>query len=254
MRHTTIILLFSAAVALSACGSAPVPAPAPPTAAAKHVDPATAGSLSGRVTFAGPRPAPEKMRVTADPVCIQALGGNATSDSIVIADDGSVANAFVYIKDPLSDYAFDMPSKPVALDQNGCRYSPRVIGVRVGQAIDISNSDATLHNVHALPMINGEFNKGQPIQNSHMLQVFTAPEVMVRFKCDVHGWMTAYAGVMAHPFFAVTGPDGAFSMKGLPPGSYELSAWHEKFGASSQTVTIAPEQAQTANFALSAAK
>jgi plastocyanin len=251
MRHTLLILLCSLSLAAAACDSAPPPPPAPP-AAAKHVDPATAGSLSGRVTFTGTPPTPDVVRISADPVCIQALGGSTKSDAILIGDDGAVQNAFVYIKDTLSDYAFDVPTAAVTLDQKGCRYSPRIFGVRVGQAVDIVNSDATLHNVHALPMVNSEFNKGEPTQGSHMMQVFTAPEVMIRIKCDVHGWMTAYAGVMAHPFFAVTGPDGSFSMTGVPPGEYELAVWHEKLGTTSQTVKIGASQAQTANFTLAA--
>ncbi len=101
-------------------------------------------------------------------------------------------------------YAFDTPTEPVDLAQKGCVYSPRVFGIRVGQPLDVVNADATLHNVHALPMVNQEFNKSQPSQNSHMSHVFTAPEVMVRFKCDVHAWMASYVGVMAHPYFAVT--------------------------------------------------
>jgi len=173
---------------------------------------------------------------------------------VLVSADGGIANAFVYIKDTMAEYAFDVPAAAVSLDQKGCRYSPRIFGVRVGQAVDIVNSDATLHNVHALPMINGEFNKGQPVQGSHMTQVFTAPEVMVRFKCDVHGWLTAYGGVMTHPFFAVTSADGRFTIEGLPPGEYELAVWHEKFGTSSLSVKVITASTQDANFTLTAAK
>ena len=250
MRHNLLIVLLSSALAGAACGSAPAPAAAP----GKKVDPATAGSITGRVTLTGPVPAPETLHITADPVCIQAMGRNPKSDAILVAADGAVQNAFVYIKDTLSDYAFDVPTEAVTLDQRGCRYSPRIFGVRVGQAVEIINSDATLHNVHALPMINAEFNKGQPAQGSRMTQIFTAPEVMVRFKCDVHGWMAAYGGIMSHPFFAVTGADGAFAIKGLPPGDYELAVWHERFGTKSQKVTIGASQTQTVNFTLASAK
>ncbi len=246
---------MSAALGAVACGAeTPAPAPAQTAAVAKKVDPSTTGTISGKVSFTGTPPAPDVMRISADPVCMQALGNNTKSDAVLISADGGIANTFVYIKDTMAEYAFDVPTAAVSLDQKGCRYSPRIFGVRVGQAVDIVNSDATLHNVHALPMVNGEFNKGQPVQGSHMTQVFTAPEVMVRFKCDVHGWMTAYGGVMAHPFFAVTSADGTFSIPGLPTGEYELAAWHEKFGTSTQHVKISASQTGTANFTLSAAK
>ena len=253
MRNCLPILLVSATLAGAACGSAPAPKSAS-SAPLKKVDPATAGSLTGRVTFTGAVPAPEVLHINEDPVCQQAFAGNMKSDAVEISADGSVANAFVYIKDTLADYAFDVPTQAVLLDQKGCRYTPRVFGVRVGQTVDMSNSDATLHNVHALPMNNTEFNIGLPIQNSHMTQVFSAPEVMVRFKCDVHAWMTAYGGVMSHPFFAVTSADGAFAITGLPPGEYELAVWHEKLGTKSQKVTIGASQSQTATIVLTPGK
>lgn len=255
MRQSFLNLFVSIAlVGAAACAGAQDQKPPQATAPGKQVDPATAGSLTGRVTFKGTPPAPERMQINADPVCLQALGNNAKSDAVLINATGGIANAFVYVKDSLADYTFDLPKAAVAVDQKGCHYTPRIFGVRVGQAVDISNSDPTLHNVHSLPMVNREFNIGQPEQGSHMTQVFTAPEVMVRLKCDVHSWMTAYGGVMTHPFYAVTTPDGAFSMSGLPPGDYELAVWHEKLGTLSQKVTIGASQTQTANFTLSATK
>lgn len=256
MRQTLQILVLCSALAAAACGgdTTPPPATTTPAANAKRVDPATAASIVGRVSLQGTAPAPEMVRVANDPACIQALGPTVKSDAVLVAADGGVQNAFVYVKDTFSDYAFDVPAQAVTLDQRGCRYAPRIFGVRVGQAVDIINSDATLHNVHALPMINAEFNKGQPPQAPRMTQVFTAPEVMVRVKCDVHAWMTAYGGVMSHPFFAVTGADGSFSISGLPPGMYQLAVWHEKLGESTQTVTVTATQKQTANFTLTSGK
>lgn len=258
--HKSLLVLAATALFSTACGSSTPAASATASASgaatsqAKKVDPATAGSVAGKVTLNGPAPAPEAVRVAVDQTCIQAMGPNPKSDAILVRADGAIQNAFVYIKDSLSDYTFDVPATPVVLDQKGCRYAPRVIGVRVGQPVEMINSDATLHNVHAMPMVNQEFNRGMPQQNSRMTQIFTAPEQMVRFKCDLHAWMNAYAGVMPHPFFQVTGADGAFSLKGVPPGKYDVSVWTEKLGSATQTVEIGSSQAVTLNFSLSADK
>ena len=158
---------------------------------------------------------------------------------MLVSGDGSLKNVFVHVKDGLDPtYSFSIPTEAVVLDQKGCIYTPRVIGVRVGQAIEIVNSDPTLHNVHAMPMQNQEFNKGQPFQGMRERQVFTVPEVMVRFMCNVHGWMAAHVGVVEHPFFAVTDDAGKFELKGIPPGTYTIEAWHEKFGRATERVTI----------------
>ena len=226
MRHVLLLLVLSASLVMVACGGS-APSTPPPAGRGKTVDPATAGTLTGRVTFTGTPPAPEPLQLIEDPICLQALG-DAKSDALLVSADGRVQNAFVYIKDMLAEYAFDVPTEAVRLDEKGCRYSPRVFGVRVSQALDIEQS----------------------VHGNRMTQFFTAPEVMVRFKCDVHHWMSAYGGVMSHPFFAVTGPDGSFSMKGLPPGEYELAVWHEKLGTKTQLVTIGASQTQTANFIL----
>jgi plastocyanin len=258
--HKSLPILLATALFAAACGPSAsatadtAAASAKPAAQAKKVDPATAGSVAGKVMLSGPAPAVEMQRVAVDQTCIQAMGTMAKSDAILIGADGAIQNAFVYIKDALSDYTFDVPTAPVVLDQKGCRYAPRVFGVRVGQPVEMINSDATLHNVHAMPMVNQEFNRGMPQQNSRMTQIFTAPEQMVRFKCDLHAWMNAYGGVMPHPFFQVTGADGAFSLKGVPPGKYTVAVWHEKLGSTEQTVEIGNSQAVPLNFTLSAKK
>ena len=163
--------------------------------------------------------------------------------------DGGLDNVFVYVKDGLgANYVFDTPTETAKIDQKDCRYHPHVFGMRVNQPLEIVNSDPTLHNIHAMPKGNAEFNNGQPIQGMKMSHTFDKPEVMVPFKCDVHGWMNAYVGVMSHPFFAVTDKDGKFELKGLPPGTYTIEAWHEKLGAQTASVTLGAKESKEAKF------
>ncbi|MDA1184849.1 MAG: carboxypeptidase regulatory-like domain-containing protein [Acidobacteria bacterium] len=205
------------------------------------VDPATAGNIVGRISFDGPLPQPAVVRMDSDPNCVQ-LGVTITDETLVVGSDGALQNVFVYVKDGLGDLRFPIPSTPFVLDQEGCRYVPHVVGVQVGQSVEILNSDPTLHNVHAIPSTNQEFNTGQPLPGMRHTHQFTTAEVMVPFKCDVHPWMYAYVGVVDHPFFAVTGADGSFRLEGLPPGTYTIEAWHETLGARTQTVTIGEQE------------
>jgi len=247
--HPLPLFVLAAIVLAAACGSKPAATPPAAAPAGKQVDASTAGAITGRVVFEGTPPPVETIRMGTDQACVQGAGPNPKSDAVLIASDGALQNVFVYVKDGLDPaYTFSTPTTPIELDQKGCRYTPRVFGVMVGQPIEIINSDPTLHNVHAMPRQNQEFNKGQPVQGSRMTQTFTVPEVMVRFKCDVHGWMTAWAGVLPHPFFAVTGPDGSFELKGVPPGTYTVEAWHEKFGTRTGQVTVGEHQTATTAF------
>jgi plastocyanin len=223
-----------AAVPASSGAAAPAPAPA-------AIDTATAGSVGGKVTFEG-TPAPvQPIKLSSDPYC-QTANAGLTTETEVVGPGGAVANVFVYVKDGLGNRTFAAPSDPVVLDQKGCHYTPHVIGIQVGQPLQIVNSDATLHNVHGLPKANKEFNQGQPIQGMKMTHTFSTKEVMIPFKCDVHGWMNAWIGVLDHPYYAVTGADGTFSLKGLPPGTYAIEAWHEKLGTQTQMVTVGAKE------------
>jgi plastocyanin len=251
MKSAFAIGLVCALATAAACGSKSEPAPAAASAGAKHVDPETTGSVTGKVTFTGTPPKVETIRMAADPACA-AAGGAMTTETAVVAADGSLANVFVYVKDAFDGYTFDVPTEPVILDQKGCRYIPHVFGVRVGQPVEFLNSDATAHNVHGLPSENTEFNRGEPVQGTRVRQTFTKAEVMIPIKCNLHGWMNAYAGVVTHPYFAVTGADGTFSIPSLPPGTYTVEAWHELYGTQSQKITIAAKGAQTATFTFAA--
>jgi plastocyanin len=236
----------------TACGGGEPPAPAAVQADAKRVDESKAGNLAGRVVFEGVLPANMTVKAASDPFCARANQDGVTFENYVV-HDGGLENVFVYVKDGLGNYRFDIPGEPVKLDQQGCRYTPHVFGVRAGQPIEISNSDETLHNVHALADINQEFNIGQPSAGMKNTRSFTAQEVMVTFKCDVHGWMNAYAGVMNHPYFAVTANGGRFEMKKLPAGTYTVEAWHEKLGRQTQSVTLADNESKAITFTFKAA-
>lgn len=248
------------AVSVAACGggsqeaSNTSTAPAASTATGgQRVDPATAGEVKGTVVIEGTPPPNAVIKMATDPVCYRASTGEQTQETYMVGADGkSLANVFVYVKDGLGNYVFDVPTEPVVLDQQGCRYHPHVFGIRVGQPLEVLNSDATLHNIHAMPTVNAEFNFGQMIQGQKTPRTFTAKEVMVPFKCDVHGWMNAYAGVLDHPYFAVTTADGAFDLKSLPPGTYTVEAWHEKLGTSTQTVTVGEKETKELSFVFKA--
>jgi plastocyanin len=247
---------FALAVSVVACGGGDSAAPAAGAAATsgsgQKVDPATAGELKGSVALDGMAPKNADIKMNADPVCVkQTAGSPQTQETWMVGSDGkSLANVFVYVKDGLGNYVYDMPTESAKIDQQNCRYHPHVFGMRVGQKLEILNSDPTLHNIHAMPKSNTEFNNGQPIQGMKMDHTFTAPEVMVPFKCDVHGWMNAYVGVLDHPFFAVTDADGKFDIKGLPPGTYTIEAWHEKGGTVDQSVTIGPSETKDITFTM----
>jgi hypothetical protein len=243
------------AASVMACGggskeSAEAPAAAP-SGGGKKVDAATAGDINGVVSFDGTAPKNEGIKMNADPVCVKENPTPQEQETYMVSD-GKLANVFVYVKDGLQDYSFDTPTTKYEFDQKNCRYHPHVFGVMVNQPVEIVNSDPTLHNIHALPKGNAEFNNGQPIQGMKMEHKFTAREVMVPFKCDVHGWMNAYVGVLDHPYFAVTDKDGKFSLKGLPPGTYTIEAWHEKAGTQTASVTLGAKETKEANFTFKA--
>src|SRR5580765_1198854 len=251
-------LMFTLAAA--ACGGG-APAPAPqgqeqpkPSGgnAATAIDPATAATIKGKITFEGTAPANAPIKMNADPYCVTANKTPQTQETYMVGKGGELGNVFVYISDGLGDRTFQAPTDPVIIDQQNCRYHPHVMGIMVGQPLQIVNSDGTLHNIHAIPTKNTEFNTGQPVKGMKTDHVFTAAETMVPFKCDVHGWMNAYAGVLPHPYFAVTGEDGTFTIKNLPPGTYKLTAWHEKAGTQTADVTVAAKDEKENNFTFKA--
>jgi plastocyanin len=227
------------------CGGVAEP-PAPAAVVQNPVDPATAGSIRGSIALQGTPPAGQPISMSSDPYC-QSLGAVTTAE-ILAGTGGALQNVFVYVKDGLGGRTFPIPATAAVLDQKGCQYAPRVLGLQVGQSLEIRNSDSTLHNMHATPEHNQEFNKALSLQGLNHTHTFSTTDVMVPFKCDVHRWMRAWVGVLDHPFFAVSGADGAFSLSGLPPGTYAVEAWHETLGTATQSVTIGASEAKDISF------
>ena len=210
-----------------------------------------AASVTGKIVFEGAIPAPEKYKMTADAFCAKANPGEVAKQNVEIGPDRGIKDVFVYVKSGIAG-TYPPPATAALIDQKGCTYHPHVFGVVAGQNIEILNSDPTLHNIHSLPEKNEAFNLGMPVQGIKYTKKFYKPEVMVRIKCDVHGWMSAFCGVVAHPFFAVTAADGTYTIKNLPAGTYTIEAWHEKFGTQTQQVTVGATDSKAVPFTFKA--
>jgi plastocyanin len=196
------------------------------------------GVLHGKALFQGEAPRRRKVDMGSDPAC-HALHSEALRDeSMIVGEKGELANVFVWVSKGLEGKSFPVPAEPAVLDQKGCCYQPHVLGMRVGQKLVVRNSDPVTHNVHSFAKKNKAFNQSQQSGGKDLEHVFEKEEVLMQIKCDIHGWMSTYVGVVEHPFFAVTGADGGFRLEGLPPGEYTLSARHEVLGTQKATVTV----------------
>jgi plastocyanin len=201
------------------------------------------GNVTGVITFTGAVPAPSKLDMSSDSKC---EGENFLND--VVVKDGRLQNVFVFVKSGAPQAEFETPATEVTLDQRGCKYVPRVLGIQAGQPLKIVNSDPTTHNIHTLPRVNREFDSSQVAGQGPILRKFKNPEAIFPVKCNQHSWMRAYIAVLAHPFFAVSDASGAFTIKGLPPGEYEIEAWHEKYGAKTAKIKVAEKADTKADF------
>ena len=214
------------------------------------VDAATAGNIAGSVVFEGDAPSMATIDMSGESVCAAKHASTPMAEEVVVNGNGTLANVFVYVKEGLESLQFPTPA-PALLDQNGCVYIPHVLGVMVDQDITIRNSDGLLHNINATPNEQRGFNTSQPI-NMESTRAFGTAEVMVPLRCDVHGWMNAYVGVLTHPYHSVSNGAGAFSLSTLPPGEYVIEAWHERYGTQTQTVTVTTGQTAEVTFTFSA--
>jgi len=230
----------TAATSTTAAATAPAGGGAPVSA--------DAATITGVVKFQGAPPLMPTIQMSADPYCAsQHASAPAKDEEVVLGPGGELANVFVYVKNISGNYP--PPSAPVVLDQHGCQYRPHMIPIQVGQPLQIKNSDATLHNIHALPVVNSQFNEGQPVQGMVSTKKFGKAEITpFKVKCDVHGWMKAWMAVMPNPFYSVSQSNGTFTISNLPPGQYTIVAWHEKYGAKEQQITVAPKESKTVDF------
>lgn len=250
------ILIGGMVLSLVACGGKDEGGAGAGDTTAQGAAPAAAaaggGSVNGVIAFTGTAPANPTIDMSEEVAC---KGKHPTTpvDPVVMVTGGKLANVIVYVKSGLpAGQSFPVPSAPVVIDQQGCLYHPRALAVMVGQKIQIKNSDPVLHNIKAVPTKNRGFNISQPRAGMTTERSFTTEEITVPLACNVHGWMHANVAVLSHPFFATTGPDGSFTITGLPAGTYEIEARHEKLGTKTMSVTVPASGSVSANFTFTA--
>jgi hypothetical protein len=201
-----------------------------------------------KVVLNGSAPAAAKIQTSADPYCAKVHQAEPLfTQTVQVGDNGALIDALVFVKDGVSG-TYPVPQTPVALDQKGCVYIPHVVGMMAGQPLQIINSDPTLHNIHPLPVVNAGFNIGMPIQGMKQNRVFPKPEPVFHVKCDVHPWMSAYIATFSHPFFGVSNGQGTVELNSLPAGTFQIQAWHEKYGVQTQTVSVAAGETKQISF------
>lgn len=238
-------------VLLAACGGTTQPAPhrdftiSLPVA---RVDEATAGTISGKVLFTGDAPAMPEIDMSSNPQCERQHKAAQKAETVVVNKNKTLRNVFVWIEDGLPKERWTPPAQPATLDQKGCVYEPHVLGIMEGQQLEILNSDPVNHDVHAECQVNAAWNESQPPRAEHKYKKFDAAEVLFPVTCNVHPWMRTYIGVSPHPFYAVTGDDGSFTLKGVPPGTYTVEAVHEKYGRKEGRLSLAPGGMATIDF------
>ena len=254
MRKAFAVLTLGVLPVLACGGGSQESSSAPPASTAGHpasaaapaAPAAGATTITGKVSFEGTAPAPEKIKTSADPKC-QQMHPQGMEKRVIDVTGGGLANAFVWLKSGVTG-TYPPPTEPVLLDQQGCEYHPHIITVRTGESVTIRNSDDTLHNIHPRPAINKEFNIGQARKGMEASRTFDKQEVLIPVGCDVHPWMRSFIAVVDHPFFAVTKPDGTYEIKNVPPGDYEVEVVHEKLKNQSQKVSVKANTPAKADF------
>jgi hypothetical protein len=219
--------------------------PPPPTAV---VDPATAGSITGTVKLEGPVPSFKPIDMSAEAYCVTANPPPVVPPIVVAGPHDALANVVVYVKSGLDRYRYDTPATPVVLGQKGCMYVPRVLAMMVNQPFEVNNEDQTIHNVHPMSRVNKAWNKSEPVGDPPIQSTFAKPELAMPIACNIHPWMRAFLFVFDHPYFDITPKSGEFALKNLPPGTYTIEAWQERFGFQDQAVTIGAKETKSVDF------
>jgi plastocyanin len=261
MRNYLLAAGLASALLLAGCGGgdkteAPksadaTPAAGAPAAGGEKPDEANGGTITGKVAFDGEAPKEKTLDMSATAFCDKAHQGKPVkSEEVVVNPNKTLKNVFVYVKAGLPDKQWAVPTTAAMIDQTGCMYSPHVVGVMAGQNLDIKTSDQTNHNIHPMPKDNPEWNETQPPGSPDKEKAFARQEVMIPVKCNIHPWMRAYIGVVNNPFYAVTGEDGTYTIKGLPPGTYTITVWHEKYGTQDMQVTVGAKESKTQDFTI----
>jgi hypothetical protein len=254
MRNGFWLLTAVLFVALAGCGnkqnevptgpakeSVSAPAPTP-------IDRSTLGEVTGKISFEGAKPRPQRINMDQDPACMENRHSPVFAEDGAVNANGTLPNVFVYVKAGAEKYAFAPSANVAVLDQNGCMYKPHVLGLMAGQILKIVSSDDTTHNIHPMPQNNREWNMSQTPGAAPIEQKFARPEVMIPVKCNQHPWMRAWIGVASNPFYSLTGSDGRFTLKGLPAGEYTIGAWTATFGTQEQKVTLGAKEAKSVDF------
>lgn len=251
LLSATVALLLAAVMV--SCGRQDEVSNLPDTSSGgRPVDLATAGAVSGKIILAGTPPTMRVINMAAVPNCSKGRSSPAMTEDVALGENGTLQNVVVYLKGDFSKYSFETVDSPVNIDQKGCTYVPHVLALRVGQPLRVTNSDPATHNIHTIPKVNRPRNDSQSSGALPINQTFSRQEVAIPVKCNVHPWMKAYIAVLSTPYFQVTGKDGSFEISNVPPGTYTVTAWHELYGISEQSVTIGPKESKVLTIAFKA--
>jgi hypothetical protein len=246
MKLEKVISIFFLSLMIGFSTSSEVRAGSPP-----NTSNSGGAALKGNVRVEGNVPKPKPISMAADPSCARQHSSPAVTQEVIAGAKGELQNVIVFVADGVGDRSFDPPTGPAVIDQKGCMYQPHVLAMRANQPLDVVNNDPTSHNIHPMPANNREWNKAEP-PGTKLEEAFPREEIAIPVKCNIHPWMHSYVAVFKHPYFAVTSQDGTFDLSNLPPGTYTIKAWHEKFGTSSQTITIGANETKEINFVFKA--